>query len=544
MANRDITIKRNNGGTIDALLPTTHVGQIFTDSTLTTTLQSVLDAKIASTEKGAANGVAPLDGTSKILPTYLPNWVGGGLVYRGTIASGDIANAGALITAVQGLVTSGSLASASQLLGSSWVVTANYTFVEGTLPANTAISFNPGDEGDSTLPIDLEAGDMVVLTNYVDSTTDTFTFAVINNTYTDATDTVKGIVKLGSSTAQSVAANSVSATASRTYAIQNDSNGKLVVNVPWTDTDTNTTYTAGVGLVLTGTTFKANLIDETLQSVTAQSITTTANRTYAVMPDADGDLVVNVPWSDTNTTYSMMTSTTLGLGKLEDDTTQTVAANAVSATAGRTYGVQKNASDQLVVNVPWTDTTYSTATSSANGLVKLGSDTAQTVAANAVTATASRSYAVQLNASGQMVVNVPWTDTDTNTTYTAGVGLALSGTTFKADLIDETLRSVTAESITTTANRTYAVMPDADGDLVVNVPWTDTDTNTYVSSAAFNTGTGILTLTRNDASTVTVDLDGKYLEASDLTNRPEVFYANTTPTTGWSDGDLWLDYAG
>jgi hypothetical protein len=59
----------------------------------------------------------------------------------------------------------------------------------------------------------------------------------------------------------------------------------------------------------------------------------------------------------TNTTYSMMTSSTLGLGKLEDDTTQTVAANAVSATAGRTYGVQKNSSNQLVVNVPWTDTT-------------------------------------------------------------------------------------------------------------------------------------------------------------------------------------------
>jgi len=47
----------------------------------------------------------------------------------------------------------------------------------------------------------------------------------------------------------------------------------------------------------------------------------------------------------------------LGLGKLEDNTTQTVAANAVSATASRTYGVQMNSSDQLVVNVPWTDST-------------------------------------------------------------------------------------------------------------------------------------------------------------------------------------------
>ena len=65
--------------------------------------------------------------------------------------------------------------------------------------------------------------------------------------------------------------------------------------------------TAGVGLVGSvntasgdhNQTLKANLISETLRAVTAQSITTTASRTYAVMPDGDGDLVVNVPWVDT-----------------------------------------------------------------------------------------------------------------------------------------------------------------------------------------------------------------------------------------------------
>lgn len=51
------------------------------------------------------------------------------------------------------------------------------------------------------------------------------------------------------------------------------------------------------------------------------------------------------------------------------------------------------------------------ATVSDIGMVKLGDAAVQTVAANAVTSTASRTYALQLNGSGQGVVNIPWTDT-------------------------------------------------------------------------------------------------------------------------------------
>ena len=53
------------------------------------------------------------------------------------------------------------------------------------------------------------------------------------------------------------------------------------------------------------------------------------------------------------------------------------------------------------------------ATATAKGAIELFSNTAQTVAANAVTATAGKTYGIQLNSAGQAVVNVPWSNTQT-----------------------------------------------------------------------------------------------------------------------------------
>lgn len=63
----------------------------------------------------------------------------------------------------------------------------------------------------------------------------------------------------------------------------------------------------------------------------------------------------------------------------------------------------------------WAWYSVSVATASSLWVIKLGSDTQQTESAQTPTATAWRTYAVQLNANNQAVVNVPRTDT----TYTA-----------------------------------------------------------------------------------------------------------------------------
>lgn len=244
------------------------------------------------------------------------------------------------------------------------------------------------------------------------------------NTFTPPTSsaTVLGGIKVGYPTS------------GKNYKVQLDSSGNAYVNVPWTDN--NTTYNEAtadtLGLVKIG--YASN------------------GKNYAVLL-ANGKMYVNVPWTDNNTTYSQATSDNLGLVKIG------YSAN------GKNYPVALDGNGKMYVNVPWTDTntTYTNmeaATASVAGKAGLvpapaagaqgkylrGDGTWQTppntTYAKANTSTLGlvmigyaengKNYPVELDSSGKMYVNVPWTDT--NTTYgvvgaNGSTGLVKNGST-------------------------------------------------------------------------------------------------------------------
>jgi hypothetical protein len=138
----------------------------------------------------------------------------------------------------------------------------------------------------------------------------------------------------------------------------------------------NNLATLTIGTGLSGTSYNGSTAVTIAHSnsITAGNVGPTADSSPGyggtfIVPqiyyDAQGHVIVNttnrtitLPAS-IDTTYNLMTSTVLGLGKLFSDTVQTVAATAISSTTARTYGLQVNENGQLVVNVPWVNTTYS-----------------------------------------------------------------------------------------------------------------------------------------------------------------------------------------
>ena len=321
--------------------------------------------KTKASELYASDGTTSIfDGDTKVKAAYLPDFVFGGLRFAVGIAASnsntDAKIAGLIDGALDNHPTSDNNGDyvAGGLRGVYWIAQETLTITKSS--SDTTINgrtyrwdFQGYNEEDSTVDstLTLESGDWLVINAASGSGTTgspyIIVFSAVNNTYQSATASARGIVKLGSSAAQTVAANTVTTEASRTYAIQNNGSGQLVVNVPW---------------------------------------------------------------SDTNTTYSAATSSTLGLIKV----------GFTSDNSAREYAVQLDGDNEAYVSVPWTDNTFrgiQVGSTTMNGSDTFSLQTGSNISVSAGTS----SGGVQ-----------QFTISATNTTYTAGEGMTLSGTEFRS----------------------------------------------------------------------------------------------------------------
>ena len=85
-----------------------------------------------------------------------------------------------------------------------------------------------------------------------------------------------------------------------------------------------------------------------------------ASRNYAVQT-SDGKMYVNVPWTDNNTTYGVATDSSLGLIKAAAVRDSAITTTQGGTTANRYYGVELDSSGKAFVNVPWTITSLDNA---------------------------------------------------------------------------------------------------------------------------------------------------------------------------------------
>lgn len=102
------------------------------------------------------------------------------------------------------------------------------------------------------------------------------------------------------------------------------------------------------------------------------TLTLTAGSNITLTPNATNDSIT-ISASGSSYSLPLASNSTRGGIKLSSST-QGGTPNRITTTSGRTYAVQVNSSEQAVVNVPWTDTTYTLPTASASTLggVKVG----------------------------------------------------------------------------------------------------------------------------------------------------------------------------
>ncbi|WP_148285333.1 hypothetical protein [Flavobacterium sp. B17] len=259
-----------------------------------------------------------------------------------------------------------------------------------------------------------------------------------------------------------------------------------------TPTDTNTTYTAGSGLTLTGTSFSANDATTGTKGIVQLSGDLTGTAASPTVAKIQNKAVSSTaPTNGQVLKYNTTTSAWEPSADADTNTTYT-AGNGLTLT-----GTSFSAND---------------ATTGTKGIVQLTGDLTGTAASPTVAKIQNKAVSSTAPTNGQVLkYNTttsawePAADTDTNTTYTAGNGLTLSGTSFSANdattgtkgivqLSGDLTGTAASPTVAKIQNKTVSSTAPTNGQVLkYNTttsawePAADTDTNTtYTGSASIN----------------------------------------------------------
>ena len=260
-------------------------------------------------------------------------------------------------------------------------------------------------------------------------------------------------------------------------------------------------------------------------------ITLPSGDTYNVK---DASAVTNITRSGTTFTATKRDGTTFTFTQKDDNTTYESKAAASGGTAvslvttGEKYTWNSKTSNTGTVTKVSTGAGLTGGDVTTTGTIKanLKSETKLTNDAVTTTEVADRVYPVALDKSGKLAVNVPW-NSGTDTTYSAGTGLSMSGTTFNHS---NSVTAGTAGTSSATSGSTLAV-PYVTYDAQGHITGKGTHTHTVTG---FLTSSSTLDATKLSGTVPTASLPSYVDDVLEYTAK------NNFPATG-ETGKIYVD---